>query len=307
MANDSEDSDLEARALFQQALQKDPKFVQAHLGVASTYARSAGNGYAPPSEAWARVAEEIRRVQELDPGNVAARAVLAVRHFQFDWDWPAAEREFRDVSTDSRLFLGTQYQPVAMFFWARGRPEDAVSLMERALRVDPGNLESRVMMADFLVQAGRLDEALSGYRAISVAEPSEPRPLFGVAEVLRRRGDVTGAIDALRKAYQLSMDEEGVRALASARTEKDYESAEMTVARGRLIDREADAKDRYVSPLDLARLQAQLGDREKAFAGLSLALAERSAGLVLLKVDRAWDRIRDDARFAAIVRRVGIP
>ena len=58
---------------------------------------------------------------------------------------------------------------------------------------------------------------------------------------------------------------------------------------------------------DLARLQAQVGDREKAFAGLSLALAERSAGLVLLKVDRAWDRIRDDARFAAIVRRVGIP
>jgi hypothetical protein len=49
------------------------------------------------------------------------------------------------------------------------------------------------------------------------------------------------------------------------------------------------------------------GQRDKAFGNLSLALAERSAGLVNLKVDRAWDRVRDDARFAAVVRRVAIP
>jgi TolB-like protein len=170
MANDTEDSDVEARRLFQQAVEKDPKFVQAHLGIASTYARSAGNSYAPPADAWARAAEAIRTVLKLDPGNVAARAVLAVRRFQFDWDWAGAEREFREVSTDPRLFLGGQYQPVALFFWARGRPEDAVALMERALRVDPGNVESKIMMADFLVQAGRLDEALSDYRAIADAD-----------------------------------------------------------------------------------------------------------------------------------------
>src|SRR6185295_10930321 len=79
MANDTEDSDVEARRLFQQAVEKDPKFVQAHLGIASTYARSAGNSYAPPADAWARAAEAIRTVLKLDPGNVAARAVLAVR------------------------------------------------------------------------------------------------------------------------------------------------------------------------------------------------------------------------------------
>ena len=79
------------------------------------------------------------------------------------------------------------------------------------------------------------------------------------------------------------------------------------MARARLADLEALAQERYVSPLDLARLQAQVGEREEAFASLEAALAERSPGLVFLKVDRAWDRIRDDARFAALVRRVGIP
>jgi len=103
------------------------------------------------------------------------------------------------------------------------------------------------------------------------------------------------------------MEEQGVQALATARTDKDYENATLAVARGRLADLETFAKERYVSPLDLAQLQAQIGARDKAFASLDLAVTERSAGLVLLKVDRAWDRIRDDARFAALVRRVGIP
>jgi serine/threonine-protein kinase len=307
LLNDSEEGDLEARRLFLEAVEKDPRFVQAHLGVASTYARSAGNNYAPPAEAWERADEEIRKVLALDPRNVAARATLAGRRFQFDWDWSAAEREFREVSIDPQLFLGNQYHLVAMFYWARGRPEDAVALMERALRVDPGNIESRTMMADFLAQAGRLDEATNSYKAIAEAEPSEPRPLFGLAEVLKRRGDVKGAIDVLRKAYELSIEESGTQALAAARTEKDIENAQVAVARVRLGDLAALAKERYVSPLDFARLYAQVGEREKAFTSLDLALAERSPGLVNLKVDRAWDRIRDDARFAALVRRVGIP
>ena len=82
------------------------------------------------------------------------------------------------MSADPRLFLGIQYHPVAMFYWARGRPDDAVALMERALRVDPGNVESRIMMGDFLAQAGRLDEAINYYRAIVETEPSGPGPLF---------------------------------------------------------------------------------------------------------------------------------
>jgi len=163
------------------------------------------------------------------------------------------------------------------------------------------------MMADFLAEAGRLEEATSHYKAIVVGEPSEPRPLFGLAEVLKRRGDVKGAIGALRKAYELAGEEHGTAALAAARTEKDYDDAEVAVARARLGALEALTKERYVSPLDLARLHARVGEREKAFASLDAALAERSPLLVALKVDRAWDSIRDDARFAALVRRVGIP
>jgi tetratricopeptide (TPR) repeat protein len=254
--------------------------------------------------------EEVRKALDLDPSNVLARAVRAIRIFFYDWDWTRSEREFRELSADPELLLVVHLRPVqaiTLYFWARGRTEEAVALMEKALRDDPGNLDARNMMGDFLAHSGRLEQATSYYRATVEAEPAAPGPLIGLAEVLRRRGDMTGAIDALRKGYELSGEAHGTAALAMARTEKDYEDAQIAVARFGLADLEALAKERYISPLDLARLYAQVGEREKAFASLEAALTERSPGLVFLKVDRAWDRIRDDTRFAALVRSVGIP
>ncbi|MFY9549672.1 MAG: protein kinase [Thermoanaerobaculia bacterium] len=304
---ETEEGYLEARRLFLQAVEKDPKFAEAHLGVALTYAGMAVDGYAPPAESRPRVEEEIRKALGLDPGSVLARCALANYRFFFEWDWTRSERDFEQLRNDPRVLLGEQFRPIALFFWARGRTEEAIALIEKALGADPGNLTSRIMLADFLAQAGRLDESIALYRAAIESEPLDPRPLFGLADVLKRRGDVTGAIDTLRKAYKLSGEEAGAKALAAARSEKDYENAESEVARFRLGELETLAQDRYVSPFDLARAAAQVGAREKAFTRLEAAFAERSAGLVYLKMDRAWDRIRDDARFASLVRRVGIP
>ena len=138
--------------------------------------------------------------------------------------------------------------------------------MEQALRIDPENLESKVMLGDFYVQAGRLDDAITHYRNIAAAEPADPAPQFGLAEIQKRRGDVKGAIEALKKAYQLTGEDDGAEALEKAETEKDYERAQGLVAQTRLADLEALAKERYVSPLDLARLQAQVGSGFQDFS-----------------------------------------
>ena len=307
MVNGTEEDDLEAQRLFQNAVGKDPRFVDAHLGIASIYIRRAGDGYAPPREAWAKADEHLQKVRSLDPDNFGIRANLAARRFLLEWDWPAAERGFRELSADPRVFLGNKYHPATMFFWARGWTDQAVDLLDRALRVDPGNLESRVMRGDLLYHAGKLDEAMAYYRAIIEVAPDDARPVFGLAEVLKRKGDIQAAIGTLRHAYGLAGEDDAARALATARTERDYETAQASVAGGRLGILEELARERYVSPLDFARLHAQIGQADKAFHYLNLALDERSPMVVLLKVDPAWDLIRDDARFAAVVRRVGIP
>jgi len=303
---DTEQGYLEARRLFLLAIQKDPNFARAHLGVSDTYGLMAMDGYIPPAEAWAGVDEGARKALVLDPGLADARAALILPRFLSYWDWAGAEQEFRELSVGPGPIY-EKGQVFALLLWASGRTEEALAVIEKARRVDPGNLSLTIDSADYLAKAGRLEDAIGRYRAAMELEPSDSRAFFGLAEVLRRQGDVKGAIAALRKAYELSGEDDGVKALAAAHTEKDYENAQVAVARVRLGDLEVLSKERYVSPLDLARLDAEVGEREKAFANLEAAFAERSPGLVLLKVDTAWDRIRNDARFAALVRKVGIP
>ena len=313
LAKDTEEGDLEARRLFQRAVELDPRFVEPRIGIAITHARAAVNGYARPDESWPRVDAQVAKALEIDPGNILALCQHVNRLFLSEWDFGRVEREYRELMRDPRLprgNLGKLFPPtvaIVLFQWVRGFTIDAVDLLEKALEDDPGNTEIRLMLADFLTQSGRLEPAIAQYRAIAEAQPEEAGAWFGLAGALKRRGDLPGAIGALRKAYELSGEQPGTEALASARTEKDYENAEVVVARWRLSDLEALARERYVSPLNIARLHAQVGDRESAFAALEEAFAERSPGLVFLKVDAAWDRIRDDARFAVLVRRVGIP
>lgn len=304
---DTEEGYLEGRRLYLLAAEKDPAFAEAWLGVSNTYGVMAVNGLLAPAEAWARSDEGARKTLDLDPGNVGARCALVTRRFFFDWDWAGTEHEFRELGADPRVIRGEGLRPIGLSLWARGRADEAFVLMERAMRLDPGNVAAMIATGDYLAQAGKLAEAADAYGAAMKAEPSDSRPLFGLSDVLLRRRDVTGAIDALRRAYELDGEDEGVRLLASARTENDLDTAKIGVARSRLAEVEEMSRKRYVSPLDVARLNAQAGEREKAFASLEAAFKERSPGLVLLRVDRAWDRIREDPRFTDLVRRVGIP
>ena len=113
--------------------------------------------------------------------------------------------------------------------------------------------------------------------AIAAEEPEDSRPLFGIADVYKRRGEFARAGEARRKAYELERQEDAAQAFARATTEAEYAKAEMAVARAELRDLQSNcAKRRFVSPLDLARLHAQVGNREQALAGLERALTMTS-------------------------------
>jgi TolB-like protein/tetratricopeptide (TPR) repeat protein/predicted Ser/Thr protein kinase len=307
MESDTEEDDIEARKLFEQATEKDPKFLDAYLAISSTYAR-AGNSYMSPREAMKQADKALDKAVAIDPNNIAVRVTMAHRRFALERNWAATEREYRAVMDDPAVLRTVQYHPISLFFVAIGQPDEAVGLVKRALEVDPGNLESQVMLGNFQLQAGRLDDALRTYTAIAADVPDDPRPLFGIADVYRRRADFAHAAAARRKAHELEGDDDFARAFARAETDAEYAKAEMTVARATLRSaEERAARGGYVPPIDLARLHAQVGDREQALAGLEGVVNEPYTGLLLLKVDQAWDSMRTDPRFAAVVRRVGIP
>jgi eukaryotic-like serine/threonine-protein kinase len=305
-----EEDDLEARKLFIQATEKDPNFLDAHLAVVGTYARSIGSGYAPPREAAVHAFAALAKAAAIEPNNVAVRVTRA--HLTLTatatHDWEATEREYRAVMYEPALFRTVVYHPISLFFVAIGRPDEAVELVKRGLIVDPGNLESRVMLGNYLQQAGRLDEALGVYAKISAEEPEAPDPWLGIAAVYKQFGLFPRAAEARRKAHELAGDQDAVQAFTGVTTESGYDTAEKTVARAELHMLEELATRRYISPFAFAHLHAQIGNRGQALARLEQAFKDGGhAGLMLLKVDPAWDSVRDDPRFADVVRRLGIP
>jgi hypothetical protein len=78
-------------------------------------------------------------------------------------------------------------------------------------------------------------------------------------------------------------------------------------ARKILRDLEAEAKTRYVSPADLATIRADLGEQDAALRWLDRAYEERSAALINLRVDPAFDSLQAEPAFQDLVRRVGLP
>jgi hypothetical protein len=127
--------------------------------------------------------------------------------------------------------------------------------------------------------------------------------------VRRAQGRFDDAIAARRTAHALrgDSDDELDAALSDAVGKEGYLQIERTAVRRlelrTLMRRRRNA---YASPLDFARAYAQLDEGDRAFDSLDQAVEERSPGLVFLNVDRAWDSIRADPRFAAVVRRVGL-
>jgi serine/threonine-protein kinase len=66
------------------------------------------------------------------------------------------------------------------------------------------------------------------------------------------------------------------------------------------------ARESYVSPYSLARVHIGLGQIDEAFAELEVTYKERHGILTYLKVEPIFDRIREDARFIDLLRRLGI-
>jgi eukaryotic-like serine/threonine-protein kinase len=303
---DTEAGYREAVALYHAAAAKDPSFAEAHFFEGDTYGTMAAGGFVPPAEAWARSDEGARRALDLNPDLTAAHAALACRRAFYDWDLDGAEREFRELFDGPRPPVW-HLRAFSLLLWARGKTEEAIVQTERARQFDPGNVVFTLASGDYRAQAGRPGEAVGLYRAAIDAEPEDPRAYFGLAAIFRGRGDVARALESLRKGYELSGEKEGVHALGAARTEGEYDAAQLAVARVRLAEARALSRTRYVSPLELARLEAIVGEKAAAFEDLEAAVDERAAGLVFLNVDHAWDGIRGDERFAFVLKRVGLP
>ena len=300
---------LAAREFLQKALARDQTFALAYVALASTHSAMTIDGYESPSEGWPEVTRNVRRALDEDQDLPDAHSEAAVALFFSRWDWAGAEKEWnRALESRGGGIVPDFLNVYAVQQFALGKPAEALALVRKAREVDPLSPSLIYHEASFLFHVQQLDEAAALFERVIGAEPGESRAYFGLAEVRRAQGRFDEALAARRRGYKASGDDSLTAVLSTARGAegcRQVQEAEAQLELEALQRRAADGE--YASPLEFARAYAQLGDREHAFDSLDTALVERSPGLVFLNVDRAWDRVRDDPRFAAAAGRVGLP
>jgi TolB-like protein/Flp pilus assembly protein TadD len=304
----TEEDYLYARQLLERAVARDQRFALAYAALAGTYAMMATDGLERPGDAWAQVNRYKRQALAVDPDLPEAHAMEHAMAFLFEWDWDAAAQARRELT---RLRAGDMdphfLRALALEHWALGRTGDALALARRTRELDPLSPDLAMLEADYLVHDGRIEAAVALYERSIALEPGNPNPHFGLAEALFLQRRFDEAIEARRRAHAVAGDDRLDAVLATARGEQGYRAVHRHWVALQLEALEARQVTDYVSPLDLARVYAQLGEADRAFEQLALAFNERSPGLVFLKVDRAWDGVRADPRFQDAVRRAGLP
>jgi TolB-like protein/DNA-binding winged helix-turn-helix (wHTH) protein/Flp pilus assembly protein TadD len=288
---------------FQQAIGKDPKYAPPYAALAYSYMLAAGWEMLTPADAYPKAKAASERALELDENLAEAHMTLATAEHEYYWKWGEAEVEFRraiELNPNSSL----AHKGYAEFLMQSGRNEEAISEIQRAVDLDPFSLGIRILRALIYFFAGQYDSAAQECaRVIQLDPQSVPAYYFlgGVYAEQKRYVDATTQLETALKFSDGSSKILGGVAWIYAVSGRRQD------ARRLLSKLQHDANRKYVSPCSLAKIYAALGDKSRAFDLLQKAVAEHSSDLMYLRHDAGFDSLHDDPRFVDLERQIGFP
>jgi len=293
---------LESIRFFAQALDIDPTFALAYSGMADAYVQLGYGSLLRPDDAFPKARGAALRALELDSSLAEPHATLGYVHMYHEWDWEAADREFRRAIALNPSYA-TAHEWYGLFLAAMGRFDEALAHARRAQELDPLSVAVSGTAAWVLNYSGRLDEA---EREIGIALRVDPEFEIGhlyLGRIHQAKGELDSALvqyaatGRLRDWIPTIAGYGYVYALQGRRRE----------ARAVLARMDSISRREYVTSYAMALVHAALGQTDSAFAWLDRGLEERTHWLVWLRRDRRWAPIRPDPRFEPLATRVGLP
>jgi len=292
---------LQAAEYFKQAIATDPGYALAYVGLADTYGASATSSWIPAKEGYLKGKAAVKKALEIDDGLAQAHATLGAMYMFSDFNWNAAELEYkRALELDPNYDL--THELYSYMLSALRRPEEAISRAERGLEVDPLSATLSDDLALPYLLAGRYDEAYKQNLTTLEIEPNRPDTFYRLGNIYVQKGMYDKAIESYEKAISFSERTSNnlaglgyAYALSGRRGKADAILKEMHTL----------SKQHYVSPYDLAIVHAGLGEKDKAMDQLDLAYEGRSGWIINLAVDPFFSPLRDDPRFQELMNRAG--
>ena len=288
---------------FQQSIERDPDFALGHAGLADSYIALTFYNFAAPHETMPKAKESAIKALALDDTLAEAHASLAHILMNYDWNWSAAEKEFkRSIELTPNYATGHQWYAIH-YLTATGRFEEAVQEMKKALELEPASLVMNTFMGATLYYAGRYDEAIDQCRRTIEMDPNFAVAHWHLGLAYEQKQALDAATEEFKKAISLSGGSPLMKAAlvrAYAKSHKKHEANEMLNELNEL------SKQQYVSAYEVATIYVALGNNEQAFQLLEEGYAEHSFHLVYLNVSPQFKPVTSDRRFQDLVQRIGL-
>ena len=285
---------------FEQAIAKDPNFALAYSGLAFCYLNQTDWVFAP-KDSVPKSRQAVANALRTDDTLAEAHTMLAMILLQYDWNWLAAEREFRRaIELEPNYALGRSF--LAWHLAAMGRFDEAIEEDKRALELDPLSPAVNADLGWDLYFARRYDEAIEQLRKAIDLEPN-----YWVSHVLLGRcyeqtGKLPEAVAQFQKAREI---ENSIPEVLAALGHGYAISGRTAEAQQIIRELQERSKKDFVPSYAIATIYIGLGMKDEALRYLAKSYDEGSFYMIHLKVEPILDSLRSDPRFIDLMRRVG--
>jgi TolB-like protein/Tfp pilus assembly protein PilF len=287
---------------FNQAIAADPGYALAYAGLAKLYGLQ-GHVWVLPKEGYAKAKWAAEKAVQLDDSLAEAHEAQGAVKLYYDWDFPAAEKEFKRA-----IELNPNYSDIhstySGYFKALRRYPEEIAEAKRGQELDPLSAFSNMELGEALYHARRYDEAIEQIRKTLQLDPH-----FFIAYHVRVRAYEQKKMyaEAITDCQEwLKIFHDDPIALATLAhvygTMGKRREAEENLSKLAEI-----SKQHYFSPYWTAVAYAGLGDNDKALQYFEKAFEDRYFIMIWINSDPRFDNLRSDPRFAELVRRIGLP
>jgi len=288
---------------YQEALRSDPQYAPALAGLADAYILPGYYGTASPAAVMPKGRDAALRALELNPRLAEGRTSLGAISAIFDHDWAESERQFQ-LAIEANANYPTAHSWYGLFHLVPlGRFKEASAHIATAQRLDP--LTPFVNTIGGMCSYFKRDyaTAIETLRRVTDLDPAFPTAYVYLGLALMGSGETAGSLAAYRRGLELNPRSPMFVAhwghacgLAGERAQAESVLADLTNR----------STSSYVPATSLALVELGLGNTDRTIGLLERVNRDRELYAIWFAVDPIFDKIRSDARFASIVREIGL-
>jgi len=286
---------------FQQAVAADPNYALAYAGLADSYALLDSYDMLSPSIAVPAAKDAASKAIAIDDKLAEPHGTLGFLRSEYDWNWEAAEREFRTAIALDRNCAACHHW-YALELADQGRFDESLKEIAVARQLDPLSLIINSNFGRILYFSRQYDKAIDQLNSTIEMDPNFWGAHYKLAEAYEAAGRESDAIEEFARSMELDNDVELAGVIRQTCSTSGYKAA-LQAWLNKLVER---SKQRHVSPYGFAVLFARLGENERSLDWLERAADEKSSWIVNVKVVPVFDCLRNEPRYEALLGRIGL-